>query len=212
MLVLIAPVAWKGFNDGSDRVQPLDLARPGMAASRQALAAPTTEILQHRRHPTGRFFTEVILLAGLAHAARHLERDELAHWLWETWRFVKQISPLIAGVFVGRDVPRDHARRMGRAVGWAEYHLGQPDRRDFRHFHVLPHPGRSADGRRLSGPGNASRAAAGLPAGRPGTQLAKHPGDRQDHGLRQDSHVRQSRGGVQHHGGLSVFGIALAAF
>jgi uncharacterized membrane protein YraQ (UPF0718 family) len=33
-------------------------------------------------------------------AARGFEREEIAGWLWETWRFVKQIFPLlIVGVF-----------------------------------------------------------------------------------------------------------------
>jgi uncharacterized membrane protein YraQ (UPF0718 family) len=43
----------------------------------------------------------VVLLAGITVvAARGLERHELQGWLWETWKFVKQIFPLlVAGVF-----------------------------------------------------------------------------------------------------------------
>ena len=41
------------------------------------------------------------LAAAILIAWRGLPRDLLRDWLWETWRFVKQISPLlIAGVFV----------------------------------------------------------------------------------------------------------------
>ena len=33
--------------------------------------------------------------------ARYFERDQLASWLWETWKFVKQIFPLLVlGVFL----------------------------------------------------------------------------------------------------------------
>jgi uncharacterized membrane protein YraQ (UPF0718 family) len=51
---------------------------------------------------TGRFFGEVLLIGLIgAVAARSFERDEIAEWLWETWKFVKQIFPLlIVGVFV----------------------------------------------------------------------------------------------------------------
>jgi len=126
LLVLIAPVAWKGFNDvltGFNRWTWLAL---GMAAFTLLLAAPTTDTGSIVVNLTGRFFAEVILLAGLAHvAARHLESDELAHWLWETWRFVKQIFPLlIAGVFVAgmfREItPEEWVEQLaGRNTIWA---------------------------------------------------------------------------------------------
>jgi hypothetical protein len=50
----------------------------------------------------GRFFGEVILLIliGVV-ASRKFDKDELAGWVWETWKFVKQIFPiLIVGVFL----------------------------------------------------------------------------------------------------------------
>ena len=42
------------------------------------------------------------LLAVLSHIVRHrLNEDELRDWLWESWRFVKQIFPLlVVGVFI----------------------------------------------------------------------------------------------------------------
>lgn len=51
---------------------------------------------------TGRFFGELILLAVIGViVARYFERDQLASWLWETWKFVKQIFPLLVlGVFL----------------------------------------------------------------------------------------------------------------
>ncbi|MCZ2096042.1 MAG: permease [Anaerolineae bacterium] len=102
MLVLIAPVAWKGFNNVLAGLNHWTWAALGMAAITLLLAAPTTETGSIIVHFTGRFFAEVVLLGALAYiAVAKLERDELAHWLWETWRFIKQIFPLLlVGVFI----------------------------------------------------------------------------------------------------------------
>jgi uncharacterized membrane protein YraQ (UPF0718 family) len=50
---------------------------------------------------TGRFFVEGILITAIWITAKHaFSKYELGSWLWETWRFVKQILPLLlAGVF-----------------------------------------------------------------------------------------------------------------
>ena len=49
----------------------------------------------------GRLIGEIILLAGIAVvASRSFNKDEIGGWVWETWKFVKQIFPLlIVGVF-----------------------------------------------------------------------------------------------------------------
>jgi len=51
---------------------------------------------------TGRFIGEVIVIAAVALVAwRWLDTYQVQEWLWEMWRFVKQIFPLlIVGVFV----------------------------------------------------------------------------------------------------------------
>jgi len=51
---------------------------------------------------TGRSFVEAILItASWITAKRAFSKQELGNWLWETWRFVKQILPLLlAGVFI----------------------------------------------------------------------------------------------------------------
>ena len=51
---------------------------------------------------TGRFIGEVIVLAAVGLVAwKWLDAYEVQEWLWEMWRFVKQIFPLlIVGVFV----------------------------------------------------------------------------------------------------------------
>ncbi len=126
MLVLIAPVAWKGFNNILTGFNRWTWAALGMAAFTLLLAAPTTETGSIVIHFTGRFFAEVVLLGALAYiAVAKLERDELAHWLWETWRFVKQIFPLlIVGVFIAgmfREItPEEWVRSLaGRNTIWA---------------------------------------------------------------------------------------------
>jgi uncharacterized membrane protein YraQ (UPF0718 family) len=49
----------------------------------------------------GKFFAAVLALCGIAYLARtRFEPHEIQQWLWESWRFVKQIFPiLIVGVF-----------------------------------------------------------------------------------------------------------------
>lgn len=51
---------------------------------------------------TGKFFAIAAALAALHFIVRRrLSEDELRDWLWESWRFVKQIFPLlVAGVFI----------------------------------------------------------------------------------------------------------------
>jgi len=51
---------------------------------------------------TGKFFGVALALAVLLRVGRrHMSEDELQDWLWESWRFVKQIFPLlVVGVFI----------------------------------------------------------------------------------------------------------------
>jgi uncharacterized protein len=49
---------------------------------------------------TGRTVAVAAALGAVLHYARRLEADLLRAWLWETWRFAKQIFPLLlVGVF-----------------------------------------------------------------------------------------------------------------
>ncbi len=102
LLLIIAPVAWKGMNNVLNGFNRWTWAALGLVMLTLLLAAPTTKSGSLIINLTGRFAAEVILISSVGYvAAYHLERDELAHWLWETWRFVKQIFPLlIVGVFV----------------------------------------------------------------------------------------------------------------
>ena len=102
LLVLIAPVAWKGFNNVLTEINRWTWLALSLVAFTLLVAAPTTETGSLIINLTGRLVAEALLLASIAYiAVARLSRDELAQWLWETWRFVKQIFPLlIVGVFV----------------------------------------------------------------------------------------------------------------
>jgi len=126
LLVLIAPVAWRGMSNvliGFNRWTWIALV---LVAITLLLAAPTTSSGSLVVHFTGRFFAEAILLGALVYVvATKLERQELAHWLWETWRFVRQIFPLlIVGVFFAgmfREItPEEWVKQLaGRNTIWA---------------------------------------------------------------------------------------------
>lgn len=104
MLGLIGATAWPGLN-------AIDEAFNGWSWTALGLVALTLLVAALQITPqddslvigiTGRFVGELIVLAGLGIVAwKGLEDHEVQEWLWETWRFVKQIFPLlIAGVFI----------------------------------------------------------------------------------------------------------------
>jgi uncharacterized membrane protein YraQ (UPF0718 family) len=104
MLGLIGVTAWPGLNSIDERFNRWS----GLALSFIALTllvaalnvTPQTRGIEIGI--TGRFIGELIVLSGLGWVAwRHLDVYEVQEWLWETWRFVKQIFPLlVVGVFL----------------------------------------------------------------------------------------------------------------
>jgi len=102
MLVVIALAAWRGLEPVLERTNGWTWATTVLVAATLLIAAPALDTTGSIVVGfTGRFIGEVVLLAGIAVvAARGLERHELQGWLWETWKFVKQIFPLlVVGVF-----------------------------------------------------------------------------------------------------------------
>lgn len=102
-LILIGLAAWRGLNDiieGPNRWTWVALI----------LAAVTLLLASLRLDPqagglavvlTGRVLGVGLALLAVLHFARRLPADEARAWLWETWRFVRKIFPLLlAGVFV----------------------------------------------------------------------------------------------------------------
>ena len=104
LLVAIAPVAWKGFGSvdgGLNRWTGVALgliALTLLAAAVRLVPGPDRLSVEL----PGKFFGVAGTLGAIALLARtRLAEDDLQQWLWEAWRFVRQIFPvLVAGVFV----------------------------------------------------------------------------------------------------------------
>jgi uncharacterized membrane protein YraQ (UPF0718 family) len=102
LIVLIAPVAYLGLENVLERFNRWTYLAVGLVAVTILLAAPSVNEGSLIVGITGRFIGEIILLAVIGAVSVYgFEKHELAGWLWETWRFVKQIFPLlILGVFL----------------------------------------------------------------------------------------------------------------
>jgi hypothetical protein len=102
MLVLLGPVAYLGLERVLERFNRWTYAAIFMVGMTLLLAAPAVEEGSIVIGVTGRFIGELILLATIGGVAVYsFTQDELAGWLWETWKFVKQIFPLLVlGVFL----------------------------------------------------------------------------------------------------------------
>lgn len=104
LLVLIGLASWKGIEKiyaGYSTWTWIALALVGVTLLLAALGmTPHANGLDIQF--TGRFFGVLIAIVALVNLmVKHLEEDEVRDWLWESWRFVKQIFPLlVAGVFV----------------------------------------------------------------------------------------------------------------
>jgi hypothetical protein len=126
LLFMIAPIAFLGLEEVLVRFNRWTYASIALVSLTLLIAAPAVEQGSLQVGLTGRFFGEVLLLVALgAVATRSFERDEIAQWLWETWKFVKQIFPLlVAGVFLAGMVkavlPEQWVQSLaGRNTIWA---------------------------------------------------------------------------------------------
>jgi uncharacterized membrane protein YraQ (UPF0718 family) len=104
LLVAIAPLAWKGFGSVDGGLNRWTWVALGLIALTLLAAAvrvvPGTDNVSIEL--PGKFFGVAGTLAAIALlAGTRLTGDELQQWLWEAWRFVRQIFPiLVVGVFV----------------------------------------------------------------------------------------------------------------
>lgn len=104
LLATIGAIAWKGLehvDEGFNRWTPAALGLVTLTllvASFSVVAAPDGLTIG----VTGKLLAEIGLLGGVWWMAlQKFEDYELQEWLWEMWRFVKQIIPLLlVGVFV----------------------------------------------------------------------------------------------------------------
>jgi len=126
LLVLLAPIMYLGFEHILERTNRWTYLSVILICITLLLAAPVFHEGSLNIGITGRFFGEVILLTatGIV-AARNFSRDELSGWVWETWKFIKQIFPLlIVGVFlagvVKAIIPQSWIQNLvGRNSLWA---------------------------------------------------------------------------------------------
>ncbi|MEN9761021.1 MAG: hypothetical protein RI906_847 [Pseudomonadota bacterium] len=103
LLLTIAVTAWKGLEDIIEGANRWTWVTLGLTAATLLVAA-----LRFIPQPggvelaiTGRFFGVAACLWAVWHYASALEVDDRQAWLWEAWRFVKQIFGLIVlGVFI----------------------------------------------------------------------------------------------------------------
>ncbi len=103
-LTLIAIAAWLGLNDVDRGFNRWTYIALGLVTLTLIIASfQVTATGQGLRIGiTGRFVAEVVLISAIWWmAAKQFEPYEIQEWLWEMWRFVKQIIPLLLiGVFV----------------------------------------------------------------------------------------------------------------
>jgi uncharacterized membrane protein YraQ (UPF0718 family) len=104
LLGLIGASAWLGLNSIDEGFNRWSYAALGLIALTLLVAAlkitPSADGLVVG--VTGRFIGEVLVIGAVAWVAwKWLDEYEVQEWLWEMWRFVKQIFPLlIVGVFI----------------------------------------------------------------------------------------------------------------
>lgn len=104
LLAAIGLASWRGFeriHDGFNAATKAAIILIAMTLTAAALNMQATSA-GLRVGFTGKFFGVLVALAVLWRIGRaHLSADELRDWLWESWRFVKQIFPLlVVGVFL----------------------------------------------------------------------------------------------------------------
>jgi uncharacterized protein len=101
MLVIIGLLAWKGFENVFERFSRWTVATILVIGLTILIAAPVETAGSLVIGFNGRFIGELLLLAAIGYVAvRSFSKDELSGWIWESWKFVKQIFPLlIVGVF-----------------------------------------------------------------------------------------------------------------
>ncbi len=126
LLVIIGLTAWRGFNDLFNRFNRWTYTALALIGLTILAAAPSMQTSSLMIGINGRFIGEALLLVAVTVvSALSFSRDELAGWIWETWKFVKQIFPLlIIGVFAAgifkAIIPESWVRSLaGRNTLWA---------------------------------------------------------------------------------------------
>jgi len=103
LLALIGVSAWRGLENVGEGFNRWTWAALGLIVLTLLVAA--VNVAPHAAGVDvafpGKFFGVILALAAIAYLARYrFEAHQIQEWLWESWRFVKQIFPLlVVGVF-----------------------------------------------------------------------------------------------------------------
>lgn len=104
LLFMIGFAAWKGLNKVDEGFTGWTFAALGLISLTLVVASFKVQAVAQGLQVglTGKLFAEMILIGLVWWVARtQYEACELQEWMWEMWRFVKQIIPLLlVGVFV----------------------------------------------------------------------------------------------------------------
>jgi uncharacterized membrane protein YraQ (UPF0718 family) len=102
LLLFLAPTAYLGFENILERFNRWTYLSISLVAITLLAASVSVSEGSVVVGITGRFIGELLLIVAIGTvAARSFERYEIAEWLWETWKFIKQIFPLLVfGVFI----------------------------------------------------------------------------------------------------------------
>jgi uncharacterized membrane protein YraQ (UPF0718 family) len=103
LLCAIGAAAWRGLGRVDQGISRATVATLALIAATLAFAALGVQATAQGLHVTltGRSVAVALLLASLLPLARRLDSWDVQQWLWETWRFVRMIFPLLViGVFL----------------------------------------------------------------------------------------------------------------
>ena len=128
LLFLIAATAWLGLNDVDRGFNRWTYGALGLITLTLLVASFRVTAVDSGLSVgiSGRLIAEVLLIGGVWWmAANAFDEFEIQEWLWEMWRFVKQIIPLlIVGVFLAgmarAIIPRSWIETLaGRNTVWS---------------------------------------------------------------------------------------------
>lgn len=103
LLAVIGATAWQGLgkvDEGFNRLTPITL---GLVVATLVFAAMGVQVTADgiSLSITGRTLAVILTSLALLPQARRFDAWDVQQWLWETWRFVKMIFPLlVVGVFL----------------------------------------------------------------------------------------------------------------
>ena len=104
LLATIGVTAWQGLNEIDEGFNAWTSVALGLVTLTLLIASfsVTVSRTQLTIGVTGKLLAEIVLLSAVWWmAVTKFEEHEMQEWLWEMWRFVKQIMPLLlVGVFV----------------------------------------------------------------------------------------------------------------